>query len=150
MGNPNPVCISRLQSLLFSVMPTLCRFYFQVSYLRKSAQPFLDPALQARVYRPEYLGKFFDKDGYNGKPPGKATLQAAWKVVSAEREPWLQRRAQMVGGKILAGDGSFKFTKKVKVDGNRVYQGTYTVMNEHHMVVKQVSRQRCDYCLQCT
>ena len=47
----------------------------------------------------------------------------------------------MEGGKILAGDASYKFTKKVKVDGNRVFQGTYTVMNEHHMVVKQVSHQ---------
>ena len=120
---------------------TLCRFYFHLWHLRKSAQTFLDPALNAKVEHPEFLGKFDDKDGYNGKPPSEATLRAAWHVVSEERWPWFRRRAQMVGGKILAGDASYKFTKKVKVDGNRVFQGTYTVMNEHHMVVKQVSHQ---------
>lgn len=85
------------------------------------------------------MGKFDDKDGYNGNPPGEATLRAAWFLVSEERGPWLQRRAQIVDGRILAGDASYKFTKKVKVGGNRVFQGSYTVMNEHHMVVMQVS-----------
>ncbi|CAM9213911.1 unnamed protein product [Ectocarpus sp. 6 AP-2014] len=113
------------------------RFYFHLSFLRQGAQPSIDPAVRAKVEHPECLGKFDDKDGYNGKPPGEATLRAAWHVVSEERGPWLQRRAQMVGGKILAGDASYKFTKKIKVDGNRVFQGTYTVMNEHHMVVLQ-------------
>ncbi|CAN0310892.1 unnamed protein product, partial [Scytosiphon promiscuus] len=81
---------------------------------------------------------FDDKDRCNGKPPAEASLRAALHVVSEEREPWFQRREQMVGGKILAGDESHKFTKKVKVDGNRVFQGSHTFMNEHHMVVKQV------------
>lgn len=124
-------------------MPTR-RFYFHLSHLRRSTQSYLDPAVQAKIEHPDCLGRFDDKDGYNGKTPGRATLSAAWDVVSEERGPWYQRRAQMVGGRILSGDASYKFTKKVKMDGNRVFQGTYTVMNEHHMVVLQVSDRWCE------
>eukprot|EP00904_Undaria_pinnatifida_P001999 jgi/Undpi1/117/HiC_scaffold_1.g00117.m1 len=115
-------------------------YYFHLGFLRQSRQPFLDPAVQAAVEHPECLGKFDDKDGYNGNPPGEATLRAAWHLVSEEGGAWFQRRAQMVGGKILAGDASYKFTKKIKVDGNRIFSGSYTLMNEHHMVVMQFER----------
>ena len=66
---------------------TLCRFYFHLWHLRKSAQIFLDPSLNSKVEHPEFLGEFDDKDGYNGKPPSEATLS-----------PWFRRRVQMAGG----------------------------------------------------
>ena len=127
------------KTMPFTSISTLLRYYFHLGFLRQSRQSFLDPAVQAAVEHPECLGKFDDKDGYNGNPPGEATLRAARHLVSEDTGPWFQRWAQMVGGKILAGDTSYKFTKKIKVDGNRIFQGSYTLVNEHRMVVMQVS-----------
>ena len=58
------------------------------------------------------------KDSCNGRLSDAAVLCAGWRVVSAEREAWHRRRGQLVGGRILAGDTSYKFTK-VKMKGTR-------------------------------
>ena len=110
-----------------------------MEHLRNEGRRYVDPALNAKLDRVPYLGKFDDKDSYNGRPPGAAVHRAGWRVVSVEREAWYHKRGQLVGGRILAGDTSYKFTKKIKMDGTRVFQGSHTVMNEHSLVVLQVS-----------
>lgn len=56
------------------------------------------------------------------------------------REEYLQRRAQLVDGRLLAGDASFKYAKVIRLptgpDGTRarpVY-GIFTIMNEYDQV----------------
>ena len=58
------------------------------------------------------------------------------------REEYLQRRAQLVDGRLLAGDASFKYAKVIRLstgtDGTRarpVY-GIFTIMNEYDQVCK--------------
>ena len=56
------------------------------------------------------------------------------------REGYLQRRAQMIDGRVMAGDASFKYAKVVRLatgqDGTRarpVY-AVFTIMNEYDQV----------------
>jgi len=56
------------------------------------------------------------------------------------REEYLQRRAQLIDGRVLAGDASFKYAKVIRLstgaDGSRarpVY-GIFTIMNEYDQV----------------
>lgn len=56
------------------------------------------------------------------------------------REDYLQRGAQLIDGRVLAGDASFKYAKVIRLptgsDGTRarpVY-GIFTIMNEYDQV----------------
>lgn len=62
------------------------------------------------------------------------------------REEYLQRRAQLVDGRLLAGDASFKYAKVIRLptgpDGTRarpVY-GIFTIMNEYDQVRGNAAR----------
>lgn len=58
------------------------------------------------------------------------------------REDYLQRRSQMVDGRVMAGDASFKYAKVVRLstgqDGTRArpVDGSFTIMNEYDQVGK--------------
>ena len=61
-----------------------------------------------------------------------------------------QRRAQLVDGRVMARDASFKYAKVIRLatgqDGTRarpVY-GKFTIMNEYDQVRKTLS---CSHCL---
>ena len=59
---------------------------------------------------------------------------------------WCLRREKLgttsegswLAGGSWPGSTSYDFTKKVKMDGTLVFQGSYTVMNEHNLVNLQV------------
>lgn len=82
---------------------------------------------------------FYDKDGYNGKPPSRAVLRTAWDVAWNQRREYYRRSAQLVDGEILSVDETHKVIKGIRVDDEKVFNGLFTVMNEHNQVVAQVS-----------
>lgn len=87
---------------------------------------------------PPRFGGFYDKDGYNRKPPSRKVLRAAWDVVFHQRQPYYCRSSQLVDGDILSIDETHKVMKGVRVDGNKVFNGLFTVLNQHNQVVAQV------------
>jgi len=45
----------------------------------------------------------------------------------------------VVDGEILSIDETHKVMKDVRVDGNKVFNGLFSVLDEHNQVVAQVS-----------
>ena len=88
---------------------------------------------------PPRFGGFYDKDGYNGKPPSRAVLRSAWDAVWDKQKGFLRRSAQLTGGQIWSVDETFKVMKGVRVDDQKVFNGLFTVMNEYNQVIGQVS-----------
>jgi hypothetical protein len=66
-------------------------------------------AFNHSLHRPLRFSSFSDPDGYAGRCPSDTLLQEAWHRMFAQKEEYLHRRAQMVGGEVLCGDGSYKF-----------------------------------------
>ncbi|CAM9700371.1 unnamed protein product, partial [Ectocarpus fasciculatus] len=94
-----------------------------------------------------------DPSGFNSSPPSAHYLRDIWHkwfyetpVVQTDgcswtREEYLQLRAQLVDGSLLAGDASFKYAKVIRLstgaDGTRArpVHGIFTIMNEYDQVV---------------
>lgn len=87
---------------------------------------------------PPALWRFYDKDGYNGRPPGRAVLRAAWSAVWDQRGEYDRRSAQLADGQILSVDETHKVMKGVRVNDCKVFTGLFTDMNEYNQVVAQV------------
>ncbi|CAN0533067.1 unnamed protein product, partial [Laminaria digitata] len=82
------------------------------------------------------FGRVGDPEGFNSNYPSAHYLRDVWHKWFFEI-PVVQRRAQMVDGRLMAGDASFKYAKGVRLatgpDGTRarpVY-GIFTIMNEY-------------------
>lgn len=106
---------------------------------RREMQGSVVSAENEALRNPPRVGGFYSKTGYNGKPPSPAVLRIAWDVTWEGRADYYRRSAQLVDGENLAVDESHKLIKGVRVDNNKVLSGIFTVMNEHHQVVAQVS-----------
>ena len=88
---------------------------------------------------PPRFGGFYDKDGYNGKPPSRAVLLTALYVAWNQRREYYRRSAKLVDGEIFSVDETHKVMKGIRVDDQDMFNGIFTVMNEHNQVVAQVS-----------
>lgn len=106
---------------------------------RRQKQGSVSAADNETLLNPPRFGGFYDKDGYNGRPPGRAVLHAAWDAVWDERGEYYRRSAQLTDGQILSVDETHKVMKGVRVDDCKVFNGLFTVMNEYNQVVAQVS-----------
>lgn len=95
------------------------------------------------LLHPPRFGGFYDKDGYNGKPPSRSVLRAAWDVVFHQQQPYYRRSSQLVDGELLSIDETHKVMKGVRVDGNKVFNGLFTALNEYNQVVAQVNMLGC-------
>lgn len=115
-----------------------CRYYFRMARKRNRQQWSADPAETERLKNPPQLGKFDDPLGLEGRCPGEALLTEVRYAVFEGVEQWYHGRAQLVDGQILAGDGSHKITKSIRVADDKVYHGVYTIVNEFNQVVLQV------------
>ncbi|CAN0486499.1 unnamed protein product, partial [Laminaria digitata] len=87
------------------------------------------------------FGRVGDPEGFNSNYPSVHYLRNVWHKWFFEIPQYLQRRAQMVDGRLMAGDASFKYAKVARLatgpDGTRarpVY-GIFTIMNEYDQVV---------------
>lgn len=118
---------------------TNCRYTFRMARKRRQKQPTVVPADNDALRNPPRFGGFYDKDGYNGKPPSAAVLRSAWDVVWESRREYYRRDAQMIDGDNVAVDESHKLVKGIRVDNSKVYHGILTVINQHNQVVAQVS-----------
>ena len=106
---------------------------------RRQEQGSLLAAENETLRNPPRFGGFYDKDRYNGKPPSAAVLRAAWEAVWDKRREYYRRGQQLIDGENLSVDESHKLMKGVRVNNSKVFNGVFTVMNEHHQVVAQVS-----------
>ena len=53
------------------------------------------------LQNPPRFGGFFDKDGYDGKPPSRRVLRAAWDVVWKHTSPFYRRSSQLLDGQSM-------------------------------------------------
>lgn len=111
---------------------------------REQTQACLFATDNETLRNPPRFGGFYDKDGYNGKTPSREMLRAAWDVVFHQRQPYYRRSSQLVDGDILSIDETHKVMKGVRVDGNKVFNGLFTILNQHNQVVGQVSVLGCE------
>lgn len=85
-----------------------CRYYFGIQHRRqRHANGDLLP--HPNFMEPRPFSLFDDAQGYAGKTPSDTLLQSAFMKAFELKEPYYHRRAQMVGGQVLGGDGSHKF-----------------------------------------
>lgn len=72
---------------------------------------------------------FFGSRCVERLPSGQARV-----VYRGGRQDWLALRMQLIDGRFLKNDLSFKVARKILVDGERVFDCTETIMNEFNQV----------------
>ena len=77
----------------------------------------------------------FDSDEYDQTIPSLSWLIQRMTLLMESDETYKKRRMQMVDGKHLSGDHSFKLTKCVTSGGSKPFTAIYCLMNEFGQVV---------------
>lgn len=67
--------------------------------------------------------------------PSLAYLLEVTVLAMETRHPYYIRKMQMILGRFLSGDHSHKVAKVVLIQGNRVFHGVYTLMNEFGQIL---------------
>lgn len=114
------------------------RYYARFARIRSRKQQSLFAKENELLQNPPLFGDFDDETGYNGRPPSAAVLQSAWIATFEGKLPWHYRQQQQVDGTNLAGDGSHKVVKAIRLADKKVFSGMYTILNEYNQVVMQV------------
>jgi hypothetical protein len=82
--------------------------------------------------RVEKRSVYFDADDPRAEmniPSVNFLLSTTIKEIES-KIPYYERKLEMVGGRFLPGDHSHKYAKVVLIDGERGFEGIYTLMNE--------------------
>ncbi|CAM9783090.1 unnamed protein product, partial [Laminaria digitata] len=116
------------------------RYTFRMARKRRQNQATVVAADNEALRNPPRFGGFYDKDGYNGKPPSASVLRGAWDVTWESRKEYYRRSAQLVDGDNIAVDESHKLVKGIRVDNSKVFHGIFTVINQHNQVVAQAPK----------
>lgn len=64
-------------------------------------------------------------------------LREMYNRALADKEAFMEKSMQAIGGNVLKADGNYEWTKNVQADGVRVGNELITVMNERNQIVKQ-------------
>ena len=76
----------------------------------------------------------FDSFQFGGRKPTSAYLLSRVILLIESSIPYYEKRIQMIDGKSLSGDHSFKVAKLIALGGARIYTAMYTMMNEYGQV----------------
>jgi hypothetical protein len=99
--------------------------------------------LQGKDFKPVKLktfGRFEDEDGFAGKLPSLNVFVRLFYTFMEAQENWRARCLQLVDGRYLKIDATFKFNRPVlAVGGGNVKDavGLFTIQNEYGQIVAQ-------------
>ena len=92
-------------------------------------------SLHINLIEPQEFKEWDDRTGFSGFLVSAHYLTTLYlKEYYKKRVKWVQLKMQQIDGTWLRSDHSFKFVKKVYLDGDTLFATVLTVMNEYNQV----------------